>query len=295
MTKAQLNGQRMLRRKGLPIGWVFVAPFLFFYGVFLIYPAIQVCYLSLTNSDIAGQGGFVGLRNYVELMRDQDFWASVWHTLYFIVLTVVPNTAVGFFLALLVIRLKRLRLPILSAFFLPFVLPVSVVTTASLWILDTNFGIINYLFGTSIAWFQDPIWAMPAVAAVTIWWTVGFNMLLFIAGLQNISPDLYEAAALDGANALQQFINITCPLIWPVTSLVLVLQLIAQFKIFDQVYLLTQGGPYNSTVVVLLYMYRQAFQLNRGGYASAVAIVLVVIMLMISAIQFRLLQGRRTK
>jgi multiple sugar transport system permease protein len=295
MTKAQLNGQRTLRRKGLPIGWVFVAPFLFFYGVFLIYPAIQVCYLSLTNSDIAGQGGFVGLRNYVELMRDQDFWASVWHTLYFIVLTVVPNTAVGFFLALLVIRLKRLRLPILSAFFLPFVLPVSVVTTASLWILDTNFGIINYLFGTSIAWFQDPIWAMPAVAAVTIWWTVGFNMLLFIAGLQNISPDLYEAAALDGANALQQFINITCPLTWPVASLVLVLQLIAQFKIFDQVYLLTQGGPYNSTVVVLLYMYRQAFQLNRGGYASAVAIVLVVIMLMISAIQFRLLQGRRTK
>jgi len=295
MTKAQLNGQRTLRRKGLPIGWVFVAPFLFFYGVFLIYPAIQVCYLSLTNSDIAGQGGFVGLRNYVELMRDQDFWASVGHTLYFIVLTVVPNTAVGFFLALLVVRLKRLRLPILSAFFLPFVLPVSVVTTASLWILDTNFGIINYLFGTSIAWFQDPIWAMPAVAAVTIWWTVGFNMLLFIAGLQNISPDLYEAAALDGANALQQFINITCPLIWPVASLVLVLQLIAQFKIFDQVYLLTQGGPYNSTVVVLLYMYRQAFQLNRGGYASAVAIVLVVIMLMISAIQFRLLQGRRTK
>ena len=295
MTKAQLNGQRTLRRKGLPIGWVFVAPFLFFYGVFLIYPAIQVCYLSLTNSDIAGQGGFVGLRNYIELMRDQDFWASVWHTLYFIVLTVVPNTAVGFFLALLVVRLKRLRLPILSAFFLPFVLPVSVVTTASLWILDTNFGIINYLFGTSIAWFQDPIWAMPAVAAVTIWWTVGFNMLLFIAGLQNISPDLYEAAALDGANALQQFINITCPLIWPVASLVLVLQLIAQFKIFDQVYLLTQGGPYNSTVVVLLYMYRQAFQLNRGGYASAVAIVLVVIMLMISAIQFRLLQGRRTK
>jgi multiple sugar transport system permease protein len=295
MTKAQLNGQRTLRRKGLPIGWVFVAPFLFFYGVFLIYPAIQVCYLSLTNSDIAGQGGFVGLRNYIELMRDQDFWASVWHTLYFIVLTVVPNTAVGFFLALLVIRLKRLRLPILSAFFLPFVLPVSVVTTASLWILDTNFGIINYLFGTSIAWFQDPIWAMPAVAAVTIWWTVGFNMLLFNAGLQNISPDLYEAAALDGANALQQFINITCPLTWPVASLVLVLQLIAQFKIFDQVYLLTQGGPYNSTVVVLLYMYRQAFQLNRGGYASAVAIVLVVIMLMISAIQFRLLQGRRTK
>ena len=185
---------RTQRRKRWSIGWVFVAPFLFFYGAFLIYPAIQVCYLSLTNSDIAGQGSFVGLQNFAELMRDQDFWASLWHTLYFIFLTVVPNTAVGFFLALLVVRLKRLRLPVLSAFFLPFVLPVSVVTTASLWILDTNFGIINYLVGSSIAWFQDPIWAMPAVAVVTIWWTVGFNMLLFIAGLQNISSDVYEAA-----------------------------------------------------------------------------------------------------
>jgi multiple sugar transport system permease protein len=295
MTKAQPLDRRIRRRKRWPIGWVFVAPFLFFYGVFLIYPAIQVCYLSLTNSDIAGQGGFVGLQNFVELMHDQDFWASIWHTLYFILLTVVPNTAVGFFLAILVVRLKRLRLAVLSAFFLPFVLPVSVVTTASLWMLDTNFGIINYLVQNSIAWFQDPVWAMPAVAVVTIWWTVGFNMLLFIAGLQNISPDVYEAASIDGANTFQQFISITCPLIWPVTSLVLVLQLIAQFKIFDQVYLLTQGGPYNSTMVVLLYMYRQAFQLNRGGYASAVAIVLVVIMLVISAIQFRLLQGRRAK
>src|ERR1700724_3962011 len=228
-------------------------------------------------------------------MDDQDFWASVWHTLYFILLTVVPNTAAGFFLALLVVRLKRLRLPVLSAFFLPFVLPVSVVTTASLWILDTNFGIINYLVGSSIAWFQDPLWAMPAVAAVTVWWTVGFNMLLFIAGLQNISSEVYEAASIDGANAFQRFISITCPLLWPVTSLVLVLQLIAQFKIFDQVYLLTQGGPYNSTMVALFYMYREAFQLNRGGDASPAVVALVAVIILISAIQFRLLQGRRSK
>ena len=172
---------------------------------------------------------------------------------------------------------------------------MSVVTTAALWILDTNFGIINYLLKTAISWFQDPTWAMPAVAVVTIWWTVGFNVLLFLAGLQNISRDVYEASSIDGASAFQQFLYITCPLMWPVTSLVLILQLIAQFKIFDQVYLLTQGGPYNSTMVVLLYMYRQAFQQNRGGYASAVAIALVVIMLIISAIQFRVLQGRRSK
>jgi multiple sugar transport system permease protein len=282
-------------RRRLPIAWIFVAPFLFFYVAFLIYPAIKVTYLSLTDADITGAGAFIGLKNYSKLISDADFWASLWHTLYFILLTVVPNTLVGFFLALLVTRLRRLRLPVLSAFFLPYVLPVSVVTTGALWLLDTNFGIINYLLGSTISWFQDPKWAMPAVALVTIWWTVGFNMLLFIAGLQNISPEIYEASAIDGANSFQQFVNITCPLVWPVTSLVLLLQLIAQFKIFDQVYLLTQGGPYNSTLVVLLYMYRQAFQLNHGGYAAAVAVALVVIMLIISAIGFRLMQGRRSQ
>jgi len=274
---------------------VLIAPFVLFYVLFLIYPALQVVYLSLTNSDIAGQGRFIGLANYQELISDQSFWAAVEHTVYFVLLTVVPNTALGFFLALLVMRLKRLRLAILSAFFLPYVLPVSVVTTTALWILDANFGIVNNLLGTNNAWFGDAASAMPAVALVTIWWTVGFNMLLFIAGLQNIPSEYYEAAALDGANNFQRFLFVTCPLIWPVTSLVLILQLILQFKIFDQVYLLTVGGPQNSTTVVLLYMYREAFQQNRGGYASAVAMALVVIILVVSFVQARALRVRSVR
>jgi multiple sugar transport system permease protein len=293
MPQAERNASRPKRRAGWRIAWFFVTPFLLFYGLFLIYPAFQVAYLSLTNSDIAGQGHFIAFANYLELARDPDFWASVWHTVYFIILTVVPNTLVGFLFALLVVRLRRLRLAVLCAFFLPYILPVSVVTTAFLWLLDANFGVVNYLFSSQIAFFADPVWAMPGVAIVTIWWTVGFNMLLFIAGLQNIPIDLYEAAALDGANTFQRFVSITCPLIWPVTSLVLVLQLILQFKIFDQVYLLTFGGPYNSTMVVLFYMYREAFQQNRGGYAAAVAIALVVVIILVSALQFRLLNTRR--
>jgi multiple sugar transport system permease protein len=294
MPANEWNASRAKKRNGWRIAWFFVGPFLLFYCLFLIYPAIQVGYLSLTNSDIAGQGRFIGFTNYLELGHDADFWASVWHTIYFIILTVVPNTLVGFLFALLVVRLRRLRLAVLSAFFLPYILPVSVVTTASLWLLDANFGIVNYLLSSQVAFFADPFWAMPGVAMVTIWWTVGFNMLLFIAGLQNIPIDLYEAAALDGANVLQKFLFITCPLIWPVASLVLILQLILQFKIFDQVYLLTFGGPYNSTMVVLFYMYRQAFQQNRGGYAAAVAIVLVAVIIVVSALQFRLLNRRRT-
>jgi multiple sugar transport system permease protein len=194
----------------------------------------------------------------------------------------------------LVVRLKRLRLAVLAAFFLPYVLPVSVVTTAAIWILDANFGIVNFLTGNNISWFQDPFWAMPSVAAVTVWWTVGFNVLLFIAGLQSIPQEYYEAAALDGASGFRRFAHITCPLIWPVATLVLVLQLILQFKIFDQVYLLTLGGPYNSTLVVLLYMYREAFQQNRGGYGAAIALVLVIIITVAALVQFRVLRASRS-
>jgi multiple sugar transport system permease protein len=274
--------------------WLFVLPFVILYLLFLIYPAIQVCYLSLTNSDIAGQGQLTGFNNFITLFQDRDFWASVIHTAYFVLLTVVPNTVLGFIFALLVVRLRRLRLFVLAAFFLPFVLPVSVVYDAAIWVLDTNFGIVNLLLGSNIAWFQDLALAMPSVASVTIWWTVGFNMLLFIAGLQNIPQEYYEAAALDGASGFRRFIHITCPLIWPVASLVLVIQLILQFKIFDQIYLLTLGGPFNSTVVVLLYMYRQAFLQGRGGYAAAIALMLVLTIIVASLVQFRLLRIRRT-
>jgi multiple sugar transport system permease protein len=273
MPPAEPNGLERKRRKSSRTAWVLIAPFVLFYILFLIYPALQVAYLSLTNSDIAGEGRLIGLANYQELVSDQDFWAAVWHTVYFVLLTVVPNTAVGF---------------------LPFVLPVSVVTNTALWILDANFGIVNNLLGTTTAWFGDSALAMPCVAIVTVWWTVGFNMLLFVAGLQNIPNEYYEAAALDGANGFQRFRFVTCPLIWPVTSLVLVLQLILQFKIFDQVYLLTNGGPSNSTTVVLLYMYREAFKQNRGGYASAVAIALVVIIVAVSLIQSRVLRVKHT-
>ena len=132
MLQAERNSLRVSQRRGWFVAWPFVLPFLFFYGLFLIYPAIQVCLLSLTNSDLAGRGQFVGLANYLELARDSNFWASVWHTLYFILLTVVPNTVVGFLFALMIARLSRLRLAVLSSFFLPYVLPVSVVTTAAI-------------------------------------------------------------------------------------------------------------------------------------------------------------------
>ncbi|WP_407542273.1 sugar ABC transporter permease (plasmid) [Deinococcus radiomollis] len=270
-----------------------VAPFILIYIVFLIYPTLRVFQLSFTNSDLSGEGAYNGFQNYVKLFTEPTFWTALVNTLYFILLTAVPNTLLGLVLALLILRLKRLKNFVLAAFFLPYVLPVSVVTNIWGWVLDSNFGLLNLVTGSSITWFQDPVWALPAVAFVTIWWTVGFNILLFIAGLQSISPEIYEAASLDGASGGRLFWSITWPNLWPVTSLILLLQLIAQFKIFDQIYLLTQGGPFDKTLVMLLYSYREGFQQQHGGYASTIGVILMLVILAVSAIQFRLTRGSR--
>ncbi|MBF6595299.1 MAG: sugar ABC transporter permease [Thermaceae bacterium] len=293
-----LSGEPRWRTQGL-FRWLtallMIVGFVLVYFFFLIYPSLRVLQLSFTNADIAGKGVFVGLANYARLLQDPNFWNALWNTLYFILLTVVPNTLLGFIMALLVLRLRRAQKLVLAAFFLPYVLPVSVVTNLWIWLLDQNFGIINYLSQSSIAWFQDPVFAMPAVAFVTIWWTVGFNILLFMAALQNVPRELYEAAQLDGATSTQVFRYITWPMVWPVTSLVLLLQLIAQFKIFDQVYLLTGGGPFDKTMVVLLLLYRSAFQQQQGGYSSTIGVVLLVVILLTSLVQARYSGlGRRT-
>jgi multiple sugar transport system permease protein len=271
-----------------------VAPFTLLYLIFFIFPTLRVMQLSLTDAPLIGGGEYIGFENYRDLFEDSLFWQSIKNTFYFVLLTVLPNTALGLIFALMVVRLHHLKSVVLAAFFLPFMLPVSVVTLIWQWIFDSQFGIAQYpfraLFGESIAVFADPNWAMPMVAFVTVWWTVGFNMLLFIAGLQGISKEYYEAASLDGANGFQIFRAVTWPLLWPVTALVLTLQLIAQLKIFDQVYLLTGGGPFNSTVVTLLYMYREAFQSFNGGYSSAVAMVLFIIILIASIFQYRVLR-----
>jgi multiple sugar transport system permease protein len=284
----------MRKRRMWRDAFLLVIPFLTLYGMFFLYPTYRVAQLSLTNTPLIGSGDFVGFENYRRLLSDYLFWQSLRNTMYFVVLTVIPNTALGLVFALMVIRLKHLKPYVLAAFFLPYFLPVSVVTLIWQWLLDTQFGIAQNVFatfiGSRVPVFADAGWAMPMVALITVWWTVGFNTLLFIAGLQGISSEYYEAASLDGASSFQIFRHVTWPLLWPVTTLVLTLQLIAQLKIFDQVYLLTQGGPYNSTLVTLQYMYREAFQRFNGGYASAVAMALFIVILLASIIQYKFLR-----
>lgn len=286
------------RRKSL-IALVMVTPFLVVLTLFFIYPTVEMVHLSFTDAPLVGKGNWVGLDNYIRLFSDKLFITSLKNNGYFIVLTVIPTTAIALLIALAVNRLSGFRQALaMSLFFLPYVLPVSVVTQIWMWMTDLQFGIteplIALMAGKPIAVFKHPVWVMPMIAVVTIWWTNGFNVLLFIAGLRNVPPELYEAAALDGATKWQQFSRVTWPLLWPVTALVLTLQLILQLKIFDQVYLLSKGGPFNSSYVLLMQVYRDAFQLNKGGYASATSTVLFVLIAVISVLQFQLLRIRRS-
>jgi multiple sugar transport system permease protein len=290
----------MLRSKRTEIlaASLLMAPFVVTYGVLFMYPTIRMAQLSLTNAPLIGPGKWVGLDNYFRLASDRLFSVAIWNTLYFVILSVIPSTLLGLLVALGVNRLRGwLQSVVLAAFFLPYVLPVSVVFRIWQWMCDKDFGIAQHavqLFnnGERLSIFRTIPLFMPAVAIVTIWWLIGFNVLLFIAGLRNISSEIYEAAQLDGAGRWTQLRRITWPLIWPVTVLVFTIQLILQLKIFDQVYLFSQGGRVDTTIVVVEYILKQAFQMNKGGLAAAASMVLFVLIAALSVLQFQLLRAR---
>ncbi len=285
------------RRNEYFVAAVLVAPFVAVYGWLFIYPTIQMIQLSFTNAPLIGSGNWIGLQNYARLLTDRIYHTAIWNTAYFVILTVVPGTAAALGIALMVGRLRGwLQSLILSAFFLPFILPVTVVFLIWQWMLNIQFGILQYVIdpivGHPVNVWRNLPWFMPSVALVTIWWTNGFSILLFLAGLRNIPKEIYEAAELDGSSRWQTFWGITWPLIWPVTALCLTIQLILQLKIFDQVYLFSMGGRTQATMVLVQYIYEQAFVHNKGGYAATIAVSLFVIVIVFSLLQFQALRAR---
>lgn len=278
---------------GTPLGgagtlmtpWLMLAPFLLAFLTFFVIPAFQTLQLSFTDSGLTETHGYVGFANYVALLQDPSFWASLLQTAYFALLTVIPLTALGLVMAMLINRLRRFGGLVQAIFFIPNILPIAVMAMIGGWMLHPTFGVVNLVAGTEVAWFNEPDFAMPMVAIATIWWTVGFNVLLFLAALKNIPQDLYEAARLDGASEWGIFRYITWRQLRPVTVMVFGLQLVASLKIFGQTYLLTGGGPFDSTKVVLHYMYETGFVNQDAGYASAIAVVFVLIVLLILLLQ----------
>jgi multiple sugar transport system permease protein len=285
------RGAAPKRDKRARSGWILTTPFFVLYLLFLLWPVLGAAWKSLFSDSLAGgNSAFRGLGNYGELLGDGDFWAAMWHTLWFTVLSTVPLVLLPLALALLVNRVAKGQWLFRLAFFAPYVLPVSVIVLIWNWLYQPGFGLINgYLAKlglTEVNWLGAEGTAMIAVVIATVWWTLGFNFVLFLAGLQEIPRDLYEAAALDGASAWDQVRRITLPLLMPTTVLVLVLQVIASLKVFDQIYLLLQGGPNFSTRPAIQYIYESGFTQYRVGYASALSIVFFLLIVVVSVLLF---------
>ncbi|MER5634188.1 carbohydrate ABC transporter permease [Streptomyces nitrosporeus] len=292
---------RTVRRAWTEHGLVFVAPFLLVYALFLVWPLISGVGMSLTSENITGAGGeFIGLDNYAEAIRDPEVWSSLWNTVWFTVLSTVPLVVAGLGLALLAHHLRAVQWLWRLSWFAPYLLPSGVVCLLFLYMVyPSDFGLADQLLASvglepGIGWLGDERYAMLSVVATTVWWTVGFNFLLYLAALQAIPAHLYEAAELDGAGAWHRLRHITLPLLRRTTGLVLVLQVLASLKIFDQVYLMTGGGPDDSTRPILQYVYQQGFTGYRMGYASAVSYIFFALILTVSLVQ-PLLSRRRAE
>jgi multiple sugar transport system permease protein len=274
----------------------FLAPFLILYVLFIIGPTLYALVLSFTNASLvrSGLGSFAGFGNYAEALGGHDFWNTLWHTLLFTILTTPPLVILAFLLALLVDRVGRGRWFFRFAFFAPYVLASAVMALIWIWIYTPAIGLANDWLGrigiTAPNFLGDPKWAMASVAFATVWWTLGFNFVLYLAGLQDIPRDLYEAASLDGTGPVKQIRHITIPMLGRTTTLVAVLQVIASLKIFDQIYIMTQGGPNFSTRVSLEYIYDVSFTDMRIGYGSAVSVLLFIVILVVSFIWLGIVQ-----
>ena len=269
-------------------GWMFAAPALIVIGLFFALPVIAALALSLTDFDIYALADlnnlrFVGIGNYVGLLQNPLFWKSLGNTLYFVVVGVPLSVAMSLGVALLLhSRVGRFKPFFRTAFFAPVVTTVVAVAVIWRYLFHTKYGLVNWGLSSvgvdAIDWLGDPQWAMPTIILFAVWKNFGYNMIIFLAGLQSIPEDLYEAARIDGANTWKQFRHVTLPMLGPVLLLVSILTMAGYFQLFAEPYVMTQGGPLESTKSVLYLMYEEGFKWWNLGNASAVAFLLFVLM-----------------
>lgn len=272
--------------------WAFLLllPNILGFLAFTLIPVIASFLLSFTSWDMLTPIQWVGLENYSNLLKDETFIKVFWNTIYFAGVSVPVGMVISLFLAVALDQNIRFKKFYRAAYFLPVV--SSMVAVAVVWqfIYNPEYGLLNYFlsfFGIKGPnWLTSTVWAMPAVIITSIWKNVGFNMLIFLAGLQSIGDSYYEAADMDGAKWRHKFLFITVPLLSPTTFFVTVMSFISSFQVFDTVFLMTQGGPARSTSVIVHYLYENAFKYFNMGYASAMAYILFFMVLVITLIQF---------
>jgi multiple sugar transport system permease protein len=276
--------------------FLFLLPFFVLYTVFVIWPVIQGVYVSLHKWGLMGKIRFLGPGNYTRFLQDRYFWEALWHTTWFVIISVPLLVTVPVALGILANRGLRIKKFLRIAYYVPTVLSVAVISRIARWFFEPYWGVLSLLLrdvgilppGVEIMWFQNIGLIWMVVTLITVWWTIGFSMMLVISALQDIPEQLYEAAELDGAGKARQLFGITLPLLKPVIYLILLLQVIASFKVFGQIQLVSGGGPGTATRPLIQYIYDTAFRQSDMGYGAAMSYALFVILVVLSYVQLRL-------
>lgn len=271
-------------------------PSLIIFGAFTVYPIFYSLYLSFFNASLLSPTRtYVGFNNYINLLQNPTFQKAVRNTIRYTIGVVPIGIALSLGVAVILNNRLRCRSFFRAAFFAPVVTSMVAVSIVWTWMLEPNYGLINGLLAkVGIAgpgWLTDPAWAMTSVILLSIWKNLGFNMVIFLAGLQNIPPEVNESADLDGVTAFQRLRLITAPLMKGPIGFTVIVSMIKSMQVFGQIYVMTGGGPANSTMVIVYYLYQQAFEFYRSGYASAVAWVLFIAILVLTLVQNRLIKS----
>ncbi len=267
---------------------IFLLPAILGVFIFIVIPICFSFYLSFTSWDLLGEIKFVGIRNYIELFNSKNFYFILGNTIYYAIITTIFGVLIPLILACILNSKFRGCEFFKTVYFLPFITPMVVIAIIWTWIFDVNHGLLNSILGTQIAWLLDTKYAMNAVIFVSVWKLIGYNMLIFLAGLTAITPSLYEAAKIDGASAVRTFWMITIPQLSPTIFFVIIITTISSFQVFDLIYLMTQGGPLDTTNVLVYNLYQSAFEYFNIGEASAIAYVLFVIIFMLTIFQWKI-------
>lgn len=280
-----------MRKRTNIIPYLFILPTFSILLIFGIIPAFWGIGLSFSNYSLFRNPQFVGLENYRRLIDDYLFRKSFINTLYYMSGTVPMRIIIGLFLALVLNQSIKGKNILRLMYYFPVITPLVTVSMLWVWIYDTHFGILNYLLNLvgiePVPWLSSTKWAMPSVMVMSIWKTIGWNMLVFLAGLQGIPDTFYDAAKIDGAGKWAIFQYITFPLLKPTILLAVVMSLISSSQVFDQIYVMTRGGPGYSTMTLVQQIYNAAFQNYEMGYASAIAVILLLLVASLSFMQFK--------
>ncbi|MFC5502674.1 carbohydrate ABC transporter permease [Lysinimonas soli] len=296
-SRRPLNALAPSHRGDARLAWILISPAAIGFLVFAVYPTLRGVYLSFTDYRLLSAPQWIGVQNFIDLVQDDTFWSSLLVTVYFVLVAVTLTLLLSLITAAVLHRVTKSTV-LRGLIILPFLISGVVAATVWSWILDPQLGIVNVVLeqlgGSPVRFLTSRDWAIPSLAIISVWKNLGYTSIIIFAGLQTIPPTIYEAGRIDGASEPKMFFRLTLPLLRPILALVVVLNVIGAFQVFDIVSVATKGGPANASLVLQMYIYKKAFGQFDFGYASAMSLALFAILIVITFVQMRLLRANES-